>query len=164
MAATAGGGRLPTTRLSWQDIERLVDRLIDRIGDTSRYDALLVITRGGLVPAALLSERTGMRNILVAAVMFYTAPGRALDRPVFLQFPPDPYIKDRRVLIVDDVWDSGRTIMAVKRRVVEAGGVPTVAVLHYKPAHSHFPGEAPDFYAEVTDAWIVYPWEPPADA
>lgn len=137
-----------------------MERLLERIGDVSRYDALLVITRGGMVPACLISEWTGMRNILVAAVQFYTGIDQTLERPVFLQFPPDPYLKDRRILIVDDVWDSGRTVTAVKRRVLDAGGVPEVAVLHYKPLRSQFPGDAPEYFAEESGAWIVYPWDP----
>ena len=147
-------------RLDWNEIEALVRELIRRIGDVGRYDALLVITRGGMVPACLLSEWTGMRNILVAAVIFYTGVGETLDKPIFLQFPPDPYLKDRRILVVDDVWDSGRTVMAVRERILDAGGRPEVAVLHYKPARSAFPDVKPDFYVEETDAWIVYPWDP----
>lgn len=152
------------TVLDWHDIEAMVHRLIDRIGDTERYDLMLVITRGGMVPACLVSEWTGLRNILVAAVMFYAGVGETMDKPIFLQFPPDPLLKDQRILIVDDIWDSGRTIMAVKARVEAAGGRPDTAVLHYKPARSLFPDQRPDFYVEETDAWIVYPWEPPDDA
>ena len=136
--------------LDWSDVERLVDRLLEQI-NIDDFDALLVITRGGMVPACLISEKTGMRNILVAAVMFYTGVGETLDRPTFLQFPPDPYLKGKRVLVVHDVWDSGRTVMAVKRRVEDAGGHPAVAVMHYKPKNSVVP-DRPDFFAEETDA------------
>lgn len=144
--------------LRWSDVERLVDQLVAQI-PMEAYDVLLVITRGGMVPACLISEKTGMRNILVAAVMFYTREGETLDRPTFLQFPPDPFLRDQRVLVVDDVWDSGRTVMAVKQRVEQAGGVPAVAVMHYKPSRSVVPGR-PDYFAETTDEWVVYPWEP----
>ncbi|HEX6988084.1 MAG TPA: phosphoribosyltransferase family protein [Bacillota bacterium] len=148
------------TLLDWKDVEAMVRRLIDRIGDVGRFDLMLVITRGGMVPACLVSEWTGLRDILVAAVMFYRGVGQTMDKPVFLQFPPDPYLKDRRILVVDDIWDSGRTIMAVRARVEAAGGIPETAVLHYKPARSRFPGHRPDYYVEETDAWVVYPWEP----
>ena len=40
-----------------------------------------------------------------------------------------------------------------------AGAYPVVAVLHYKPAESLFKNKKPDYYAEVTDAYVVYPWE-----
>lgn len=146
------------TYLSWSDIERYVDKLIERLpGD---FDNLLVITRGGMVPACLVSEKLDMRNILVAAVMFYTDVDEKLDEPVFLQFPPDPYLSGRRILVVDDVWDTGKTVMSVRRRIEAAGGQPEVAVIHYKPERSKFPEHEPDYYAKTTGGWIVYPWDP----
>ena len=143
--------------LTWTQIEDLAIRLADRLPNI--YDAMLVITRGGMVPACIISERLNLRNILVAAVMFYTAQERTLDKPIFLQFPGDPLLNKRRVLIVDDVWDSGRTIMAVRERVRQAGGYPETAVLHYKPRRTAYSDSRPDFYVDETDAWIVYPWD-----
>ena len=143
--------------LTWTQIEELSLRLADRL--TEHYDVLLVITRGGLVPACVVSERLNLRNILVAAVMFYTAEEQTLDKPIFLQFPSDPLLQGKRVLIVDDVWDSGRTIMAVRERVINGGGTPITAVLHYKPSKSKYSDARPDVFVDETDAWIVYPWD-----
>jgi uncharacterized protein len=143
--------------LSWAQIEDLVARLVARL--PRDYDALLAISRGGLVPCCLLSEQMDMRNILVAAVMYYTGTGQTMDRPLFLQFPDDILLADKRILVIDDVWDSGKTIMAVKERLHSVGCHHDVATLHYKPRHSWFP-ECPDYYVEATEDWIVYPWEP----
>ncbi|HON42876.1 MAG TPA: phosphoribosyltransferase family protein, partial [Bacillota bacterium] len=92
--------------------------------------------------------------------MFYTGEGRTLDKPVFLQFPGDPHLAGKRILVVDDVWDSGRTIVAVRERIERVGGEPRTAVLHYKPTHSAFPDLSPDYHAAEVDGWIVYPWDP----
>jgi uncharacterized protein len=143
--------------LTWTQVEDLAIRLADRLPTT--YDVMLVITRGGMVPACIISERLNLRNILVAAVMFYSDLERTLDKPIFLQFPGDPLLNQRRVLIVDDVWDSGRTIVAVRERVLAAGGQPDTAVLHFKPTHSRYAAIRPDYYVDETDAWIVYPWD-----
>jgi hypoxanthine phosphoribosyltransferase len=62
------------------------------------------------------------------------------------------------VLIVDEVWDSGTTIHAVRERVRQAGGIATTAVLHYKPERSQVPG-APDHHVVTTDRWVVYPFK-----
>ena len=142
--------------LTWLQIEDLAIRLADRLPRS--YDVMLVITRGGMVPACIVSERLNLRNILVAAVMFYTAQERTLDKPIFLQFPSDPLLVGQRVLIVDEVWDSGTTIHAVAERVRRAGGTPTTAVLHYKPERSKVPGE-PDHHVVTTDRWVVYPFK-----
>ncbi|HEX6292857.1 MAG TPA: phosphoribosyltransferase family protein [Herpetosiphonaceae bacterium] len=145
--------------VSWQQIETMVERLARAARERS-FDALLAVTRGGLVPAGMMAYHLGMRNILVAAVQFYTGVGQRADTPSFLQFPADPFINGQNVLIVDDIWDSGKTIAAVKSRIVAAGGTPFTAVLHYKPRASLFPDQQPEYYVEATEAWIVYPWEP----
>jgi hypoxanthine phosphoribosyltransferase len=144
--------------VSWQDVERLVGQLLPKL--TGGYDAILVITRGGLVPACLISERTGIRNILCAAVMLYDDTEMTLPEPVFVQFPADELVAGRRLLVVDDVWDSGKTIVAVRERLRKAGARAEVCVLHYKPAHSRFPSDGPEYYGEEISGWVVYPWDP----
>jgi hypoxanthine phosphoribosyltransferase len=142
--------------VTWDDLAGLVARLADQTrGD---YDVMLAITRGGLVPAGMLAYRLGIRNILVAAVEYYDDAGRPGPRPTVLQFPADPLLRGQRVLIVDEVWDSGTTIHAVTERVRQAGGIPTTAVLHFKPGRSKVPG-APDHHAATTERWVVYPFK-----
>jgi len=60
---------------------------------------------------------------------------------------------------VDDVWGSGRTITAVQNRVRAAGGVPFSCVLHFNPLRNLFGSSRPDYYADLTDIYIIYPWE-----
>ena len=143
--------------VSWDDLADMIGRLADDLRPAD-YDLMLAITRGGLVPAGMLAYRLGIRNILVAAVEFYDDEGRPGPKPTFLQFPADPLLRGQRVLIVDEVWDSGTTIVAVADRVRQAGGDPTTVVLHYKPEHSKV-ADVPDFYAATTAAWVVYPFK-----
>lgn len=145
---------------TWERIDDLVnDHLVPQL-EATEYDAVLAITRGGMIPACLVSEALGIRNVMTAAVMFYTAIEQTLDAPIFLQFPEDAILVGKRILIVDDVWDSGKTAVNVRERVRRAGATPTIAVIHYKPTNSVFPDDRPDYYALETDAWIVYPWDP----
>jgi hypothetical protein len=144
--------------LGWEDISRLVERLVEQLR-RERYDLLLVVTRGGLAPACLISEQLGLTNIVVAAVEFARAGDDSGNAPRFLQFPERKLLEGRHVLIVDDVWDSGRTAIAVLDRVRLAGGDPELAVLHYKPRASQYPDRAPEYFGELTDDWIVYPWD-----
>ena len=143
--------------VSWDDLDRLVLGLADQLAGLT-FDVMLAITRGGLVPAGMLAYRLRIRNILVAAVEFYDDHGIPGPHPTFLQFPADPLLRGQRVLIVDEVWDSGTTIHAVTERVRQAGGIPTTVVLHYKPARSTVP-DRPDVHAVETDAWVVYPFK-----
>lgn len=143
--------------VAWSDLDELVLTLADRLAGMT-FDVMLAITRGGLVPAGMLAYRLRLRNILVAAVEYYDDAGQPGPHPTFFQFPADPLLRGQRVLVVDEVWDSGTTIAAVIDRVRQAGGIPTTAVLHYKPGRSTVPG-APDVYAVVTDRWVVYPFK-----
>jgi hypothetical protein len=143
--------------VSWDELDRLVGVLADRLHG-QQFDVLLTITRGGMVPAGMLAYRLKLRDILVAAVEYYDDHGQPGPHPTFLQFPADPLLRGQRVLIVDEVWDSGTTIHAVTERVLQAGGIPTTAVLHYKPEHSVVPGR-PNVHAVETSAWVVYPFK-----
>ncbi len=142
--------------VTWDALEVLVKRLAQDVG--REHDVLLAITRGGLVPAGMLAYLLGHRDILVAAVAFYDDHGQPGDQPAFLQFPADPQLRGKRVLIVDEVWDTGTTIEAVIERVRLGGGIPTSAVIHYKPERSKVRA-VPDHYAVSTDAWVVYPFK-----
>lgn len=128
-----------------------------------RFDVVLGVTRGGMVPATLICEALRLRNMLSATVIFYTDAGDqfyGMTEPRFLSFPSAGALEGRRVLVVDDVWDSGRTATAVKRRVERAEPeLVKVAVLHFKPSMNLFRGLEPDFYCAVTENWVVYPWE-----
>lgn len=150
---------LPSTPqfLAWPEVDKLIDYLLPQLRPP--YDALLVITRGGIIPGGMIAEALDLAYVLTAAVQFPEAGQSRLAWPTFLQFPEDKLLRDKRVLVVDDIWANGRTITTVKGRVVAAGGRPEAAVLHYKPGSNLFREAGPDFYAAVTDRFIVYPWE-----
>jgi hypothetical protein len=143
--------------VSWEDLDRLVGVLAGRLAGR-QFDVMLAITRGGMVPAGMLAYRLRLRDILVAAVEYYDDSGQPGPRPTFFQFPADPLLRGKRVLIVDEVWDSGTTIHAVTERVRQAGGAPVTAVLHYKPERSTVP-DRPDVHAVETGQWVVYPFK-----
>lgn len=146
--------------LTWDDIDRLIDILMPQLESVGPFQAMVMITRGGVVPGGLLAESLDVQHLLTAAVDF---PGTdaigMMSFPKFLQFPQDELLRGRRTLIVDDVWGSGRTSTSVRERVTGAGAQAYTCVLHFNPYRSLFTNSKPDFYGEATDAYIVYPWE-----
>jgi hypoxanthine phosphoribosyltransferase len=147
--------------LSWDEVTKLLDHLLPQF--EREFDAMIMITRGGIVPGGLLAEAMGLTHLLTAAVDFPAEieqeHSSLLAWPRFLQFPDDELLRGRRILVVDDVWGSGRTITAVKNRVSAAGGFPFTCVLHFNPYRTLFGTVRPDYYAAITDAHIIYPWE-----
>ncbi len=147
--------------LTWDDIDKLIDHLIPQFD--YEFEAIVMITRGGIIPGGLLAEAMNVTHCLTAAVDFPAELEREREGlfawPRFIQFPDNEQLRGRRTLVVDDVWGSGRTITAVKNRVSVAAGFPYTCVLHFNPYRSLFGPARPDYYAAITDAHIVYPWE-----
>ena len=144
--------------LSWSDVDKLVNHMLPRL-TAYDYDGIIAITRGGIIPGAIIAERLNISQVLVASVDFYEDEEHDLDWPVFMQFPADSFLRGKAILIVDDIWDRGKQVVNVTERVNQAGGRPFSVVLHYKPHRSNFPNKTPDIFARQTKDWIIYPWE-----
>ena len=145
--------------LSWDDVSRLIDRIVPRV--KGHYDALVAITRGGIIPGGLLSQRLRIHQVFVASVYFFQEEDQDLGWPIFLQFPDDNLLHGKRILVVDDIWDEGITITNVTERILQAGGESVTLVLHYRPSSSIVSSEQkPDIIGAETEDYIVYPWEP----
>lgn len=111
-------------RISWADVEALIDRLVEQLRGR-HFDYVIGISRGGLIPTGLLAKRLYYFNVLVASIQGYDEKDVKLDRPVLLEFPAEPILHGKDVLIVDDVWDTGDTIALVRKIVDRAGGRPS---------------------------------------
>jgi len=147
--------------ITWDEVTKLIDHLIPQF-DTE-FDVMVIVTRGGIIPGGMLCEALKIGIVLTAAVDFPFEVERQAAKlmawPKFVQFPETESFVGRKVLVVDDVWGSGRTITAVKNRISSAGGTPYTCVLHFNPHRSLFTQARPDYFAAITDAYIVYPWE-----
>src|SRR3990172_5380414 len=97
--------------LKWADFDKLFDVLLPQLQSIGPFEAMVMITRGGIVPGGLLAEAMGIQRVLTAAVDFPPTDEASslMAWPAFLQFPEEELLRGRRALIVDDVWGSGRT-------------------------------------------------------
>ncbi|MCJ7621931.1 MAG: hypothetical protein MUO76_00390 [Anaerolineaceae bacterium] len=152
--------------ITWNDVDKLIDHLVPQF--ETGFDAMVMITRGGIIPGGMLSEALNLTDILTASVDFpaeietekkQESKSRFLAWPKFIQFPNNDYLIGKKILIVDDVWGSGRTITAVKNRIASAAASPFTCVLHFNPYRNLFGTSRPNYFAATTDAYIIYPWE-----
>lgn len=123
-------------------------------------DIVVCVARGGLIPAGAIAYALDHKSLLVLNVEFYTGIGTTLLDPRLVDPVPEMRgLQDKRVLIVDDVADSGRTLQFVKGICAEYTDAIKVAVLYQKPA-SVIDG---DYVWKHTDDWIAFPWsdQPP---
>jgi uncharacterized protein len=123
--------------------------------DGYRPDMILAIARGGLLVAGALAYALGVKNTYTMNVEFYTGVDERLPIPMIL--PPVPDLIDvssARVLIADDVADTGATLALVKGFC--AGKVAEVrcAVLYEKPRTE----VRCEYVWRRTDRWITFPW------
>ena len=118
-------------------------------------DLIVGVSRGGWIPGRILSDLLGNAHTANVKIEFYVGIGQTSKKPVVTQ-PISEEIANKRVLVVDDVADTGESMFVALDHVLErhAGDVRTITIYH-KP-HSKF---KPDFFAETTSHWIVFPWE-----
>lgn len=129
--------------------------LAQEIVDDYQPDLILSIARGGLLIGGALGYAMGVKNVSVINVEFYTGIGETLDQPVML--PPTPEAVDlsgMKVLIADDVADSGKTLELVQQFCAETVTESRTAVI-YEKSRSLI---KPDYVWKKTDQWIDFPW------
>ena len=120
-----------------------------------RPDVVIAIARGGLLLAGAMSYALGTKNCGSINVQFYTGVDERLPEPVLSGPMLDaPSLTGLRVLLVDDVSDSGHTLAMVVALLRETACEVRTATLYTKPRTVL----VPDFTWCETDAWIVFPW------
>jgi hypoxanthine phosphoribosyltransferase len=142
--------------MSWDDLGTGTRELAEHIHEEGyRPDIVLAIARGGLLVAGALAYSLGVKNTYTMNVEFYTGVDERLDVPMIL--PPVPDLVDlteARLLVVDDVADTGQTLALVKDFCHGKVAETRVAVL-YEKSHTVVPCE---YVWRRTDLWIVFPW------
>lgn len=127
----------------------------DIVADGFVPEVVVAIARGGLLPAGAIAYGLGIKNCGAINVEFYTGIGTVLDAPELL--PPEldmSYLDGRRVLLVDDVADSGRTLALAVKLLEDRGAEVRSVVIYTKPTTI----VQPDYSFKDTALWIDFPW------
>lgn len=143
-------------RLSWEEIEEFCKKLAQKIKEKKLENYLFIgLSRGGLVPLRLISDYLGVNDIHVVRVQFYEKVGKTASRPKItheVQFD----IKGRDILVVDDIADTGESIIAAVEHMKERGARKIAVATLLKKPHSKI---MPDLFVRETSAWVIFPWE-----
>ena len=140
-------------------ITEIYDYLAEIAGEIKKagikIDTIIGISRGGLVPARFLSDFLLIPDIKIISAGFYLGPKKRMDKPI-IYTPLGKEVENKTILLVDDVADTGETLIAVEKHILERGAKKVyIAVIYKKPWNK----ARVDFYSRETDAWIVFPWE-----
>lgn len=143
--------------VSWGQVERLARKLADKIQIAAyQPDIVVAIARGGYVPARLLCDYLDIFNLTSIRIIHYAAgadqlPGARLSMGLCTD------VRDLKVLVVDDVSDTGDTLQLAIQHIqdFEPANIK-LAVLHHKVVSKL----DPDFYGQklVKWRWLTYPW------
>jgi len=141
---------------SWDEIYEMLLALADIIKkDSFSPDVIIGVSRGGWPPARVMSDLLGNVELANIRVEFYRGVAETEDEPVITQ-PLSMSVEGRKVLIMDDVADTGRSLRLVRDHVEKKkANVIKIATIYYKPWSTI----VPDYYVRVTRRWIVFPWE-----
>ncbi|GAV97184.1 phosphoribosyltransferase [Corynebacterium glutamicum] len=148
--------------LTYEMFGTAMRELAQEIIDDYQPDCVLSIARGGLLIGGALGYALGIKNVSVINVEFYTDIGEHLEEPMML--PPTPKAVDlsgMRVLVADDVADTGKTLELVRDFLGDQVVEVRTAVIYHKP-NSVF---KPEYVWRETDKWIHFPWStlPPVE-
>jgi hypothetical protein len=150
--------------MTWADLGAGARALAEQVhADGFRPELLLAIARGGHFLAGALGYALDVKSTFTLNVEYYTGVDERLARPVLLPPVPDRDDLSRsRVLVVDDVADTGETLQLVLDWCAGHVAEARVAVLYEKPRSS----VRCDYVWRRTDRWITFPWsaEPPVGA
>jgi len=146
----------PHEVLTWERFGVAIGELAATIlADGFRPDIVLAVARGGLPVAGALAYALDVKNCFAMNVEFYTGVDERLEMPVVLPPTLDKVdITGARVLVADDVADTGKTLELVRSEVAEFVADARIAVIYLKP----WSIVIPEYVWHETDRWIDFPW------
>lgn len=142
--------------LTWDQFQVASRRLASDVWNSGFNPEIIVcVARGGLIPAGAIAYALDQKSLLVLNVEFYTGVGTTLRDPRMVDPVPENHgMSGKRVLIVDDVADSGRTLQFVKDICREYTDQIRVAALYQKPSSV----VDCEYVWRRTSRWISFPW------
>lgn len=141
--------------VSWDQFHRDARALAWRVSSVQKeWKAIVCITRGGLVPAAVISRELGIRVIETVSVASYHDYANQGEIYVLKEISPELMEKEGEgILIIDDLTDTGKTAGLVRAMMPKAH----FATVYAKPKGMPL---VDTFITEVSqDTWIYFPWD-----
>jgi hypoxanthine phosphoribosyltransferase len=118
-------------------------------------DVIVGVSRGGWVPARVLCDLLSAPVLASVGVEFYAGVGERKGRPRLTQ-PLSAAVSGKKVLVVDEVADTGKSLKLAKEQVIKEGAEEVRTVTMYAKPWSVV---EPDYHGKKTSCWIVFPWE-----
>lgn len=133
----------------------LVDLAVKIKASKEKYDLIVGVARGGLIPARILGDFLLIKDIRIIYSRYYSKPYETMEKPEIYSKDLED-VSNKNILVVDDVADTGETLIEIKKYLQKEGAKKVdIAVIYVKPWNK----ADVKYYSRDTDAWIVFPWE-----
>ena len=132
--------------MNWQTVESEITALSQKI--TDKPDSIIGITRGGVIPARLLSSKLNVKKMHCISVV---KNGDA--RSVVTEITED--LNGKKILLVEDILETGRSLIVAKQYLKEKGAIVRTACLYIMPKTE----VTPDYFLKTVDSIEGFPWE-----
>lgn len=149
--------KIPSKMVSWEEIERWSEIIVEKIGN-EKFDSIISVIRGGLVPARIIADYLNIKDLFTLKTEHWgvtaTPDGKAkITHPIVID------LTGKKVLVVDDITDTGQSLRLAldAAKLKNPQYVKSATLLHIKRAEI-----VPDYYAEeITPEnwkWFIFPW------
>lgn len=151
--------RVNTKKVSWEEVEVWSRKVSDKILHSGwKPDVIVAISRGGYVPARLICDRLVVGELVSLQVSHWPSAAQ-VAKEAGVKYPLQCDLNHKKALIVDDIADTGESIIIAKDHIWSKCKPDElrVATLQWISASSKI---KPDYYAEEVKGWIwyQYPW------
>ncbi len=145
--------------VSWNDIERWSEGILNMVvSDNYKPDIIIGISRGGLVPARMMSDYLFIKDLMTVKTEHWGLTA-SMDGKAVIKYKLNYDISDKKILIVDDITDTGESIKLTYDYVKSLNPleVKTSSMLYVNGS-----SYVPDYYGEGLSkenwAWFIFPW------
>jgi len=141
---------------TWEQIYQSLLNLADRVRKANfKPDVIVGVSRGGWPPARIMSDLLENPELANVKAEFYLGVAKTKGEPMITQ-PVSTSVIGKKVLIVDEVADTGKSLRLVQSHLKELGATEVkILTIYYKP----WSVVIPDWYEKETSRWIIFPWE-----
>jgi len=143
---------------------KIIKKIIDEIKKKNlHYDAILAISRGGLIPGVVLSHRLEIKNFQIVEIKRHESnkPYTKKIKPIIRNPKYEKLRKAKRILIVDDIAGTGGTLIKLiqKLKRKNISNFDIFVVVKFNGSYSPPPSLDIKFFGKICRNWTVFPWE-----